>query len=486
MTMQRVMNQTTQLYGTAAGNGAFKGKQTAGAFDLVIDHTMKGPKAADQTADAGRKASAAEKPEARQTEDATQNSSKADTQTEVRTKKQIESGRKSESSRNEAAAGQVKEDMPEEITGDAATLEKISAMLNMVRDTVKELLGLSDAELDQLMEVQGMELTDLLQPQNLQQLVLAKNGENDLLAVLTDEMLADAMNQLVQAVETVKEASGLELTQEQIKSLLEGALPQMEEKEAVHGEDAAESGRKVPAQARKEEAEKTVNPDKKEVASELASQKNNGSNGITSAETSKTEESSFRESSQRSSGEQKEEAADQFEAFLNNLSKASSTTRTEVQGGEIHQVQIREIADQIIQRIRVTVSPDQSSMELQLNPEHLGKVNLSVQSRNGIMTAQFIVQNEISREAVESQLHLLRDALNQQGLKVEAIEVSIAANSFEQSREGEFNGQKETKSDRRSNRISMDDAVNMTEEEDETVFERDVTGVRGSRIDYTA
>ncbi len=63
----------------------------------------------------------------------------------------------------------------------------------------------------------------------------------------------------------------------------------------------------------------------------------------------------------------------------------------------------------------------------------MGKVNLSVVMKEGVATANFIVQNEMVKEALQSQMQVLRDNLEQQGLKVESIEVTVAEYGFEQS-----------------------------------------------------
>ena len=48
-------------------------------------------------------------------------------------------------------------------------------------------------------------------------------------------------------------------------------------------------------------------------------------------------------------------------------------------------------------------------LEMSLNPESLGKVNLNITSKDGVMTAQITTQNEVSKEALESQLQILKD-----------------------------------------------------------------------------
>ena len=74
-------------------------------------------------------------------------------------------------------------------------------------------------------------------------------------------------------------------------------------------------------------------------------------------------------------------------------------------------------------------------MEMQLNPEHLGKLYLSVSERDGVIRAQITTQNENVKQALEAQLVELRQNLGQQGVKVDAIEVTVGTHQFEQNLE---------------------------------------------------
>lgn len=93
------------------------------------------------------------------------------------------------------------------------------------------------------------------------------------------------------------------------------------------------------------------------------------------------------------------------------------------------------VVKQIVEQIKVQIRPDSTSMELQLNPENLGKVNLHISSKEGAVTAQLFVQNETVKTMIEGQLSVLREAMAQQGVKVEAVEVAVETGSFERNLE---------------------------------------------------
>ena len=77
-------------------------------------------------------------------------------------------------------------------------------------------------------------------------------------------------------------------------------------------------------------------------------------------------------------------------------------------------------------------SAEETSMELSLHPASLGNVNVLLSSGKDGITAKFTAQNELVKEAVEAQLVQLQQKFEENGVKVTAIEVTIASHAFEQ------------------------------------------------------
>ena len=123
--------------------------------------------------------------------------------------------------------------------------------------------------------------------------------------------------------------------------------------------------------------------------------------------------------------------------------------------------------------MKVTISAETTSMEMQLNPENLGKVYVNISSNEGVVNAQFHATNEIVKEALETQIATLRENLNQAGVKVDAIEVTIASHEFErnleqnqQNPEETTDAQKEQMNKRRNLSVdSLDDLSGLMTEE---------------------
>ena len=98
-------------------------------------------------------------------------------------------------------------------------------------------------------------------------------------------------------------------------------------------------------------------------------------------------------------------------------------------------VDTMKLLEQVTEQIRVNVSEGISSMEMQLNPENLGKVFVNITSKEGVIHAQLAASNEAVRTALESQIADLRQNLNQAGVKVDAVEVTVASHGFEKNLE---------------------------------------------------
>jgi flagellar hook-length control protein FliK len=295
------------------------------------------------------------------------------------------------------------------------------------------------------------------------------------------------MKQLLETVNGIQTSSNLQISQEQIKALLAQLQLQGQEviaegtQEVMHPEKQLSFTEEL---AKKQEAVNTSNGSKDNSDSTPVIDNQNGTEVVTKlTEAQETNSGTQGDANTKENSDGK--AEDQFQVFVDNLVKAAPATEIDLSGNLVRVTELREIANQIIERIKVSIQPDQTSMEIQLNPENLGKVNLSVQSKNGVMTAQFVVQNEMSKEAIESQLHTLRETLNQQGIKVEAIEVTVSTYGFDQKEESS-GSQPEAKKDRSGRPISLEAAFDMAELSEEEILNEDGTGIRGSQIDYTA
>ena len=93
------------------------------------------------------------------------------------------------------------------------------------------------------------------------------------------------------------------------------------------------------------------------------------------------------------------------------------------------------ILKQLADFVKIIKNENLTEMELQLHPASLGTVNVSLVTKGGAVTAEFTTQNEAVRAAIESQVSQLITNLEEQGVKVEAVEVSVASHQMERNLE---------------------------------------------------
>lgn len=65
------------------------------------------------------------------------------------------------------------------------------------------------------------------------------------------------------------------------------------------------------------------------------------------------------------------------------------------------------------------------TIEMQLTPEHLGKVKVALELKEGSVTAHIQVQSEAAKQAVDQGMQQLRDNLGQHGFRIENLSVSV-------------------------------------------------------------
>ena len=155
-------------------------------------------------------------------------------------------------------------------------------------------------------------------------------------------------------------------------------------------------------------------------------------------------------------------------------------------------VNTQDVIDQIVESARVILTEDKTSMELQLNPQNLGKIILKVTEQEGAVTAKIMTQNAVVKEALEAQTVELRQNLEQAGVKVDAVEVTVASHEFEknleQNAEGEKQqGEQQEKEKGRTRRLNLNDLSELSGvmSEEETLAAK-MMAEQGNSVDYTA
>ena len=98
-------------------------------------------------------------------------------------------------------------------------------------------------------------------------------------------------------------------------------------------------------------------------------------------------------------------------------------------------VNTTEIIRQIVNQISIANTTGESVIEMQLNPENLGKLYINVTEKNSEITARIAVSNEAVKNALESQMATLRENLQDANIRVNDVEITIATHEFERNLE---------------------------------------------------
>lgn len=417
---------------------------------------------------------------------------------------------------NAAAANNVS--VKEKVTPDAIKEEASEPLADYeqdIRNVLKEEFSVTDEEITQAMEELGLGFLDLRNMQNLTNLIQTLTGE-DIGTLLLSDAFTNAMEQITAVTDDL--CAQLGITREELDVLCEAwdQAAASDEAETVLP-DAVEAETTADTQVNTEtvnakqtddtKASQTAAADGVEVT--VVKQDDNATEDQTTAVTTVETTEQTAEDMTGSSGEN----ADQQEHF-----KQSKETRADMSDTGVHvtghqsvqteefvlptestqpyttsQIDVNDVINQIARNVRVTISEAATSMEMQLNPEHLGKIYLNISEREGVIRAQITAQNEAVKEALETQLVELRTNLSQQGIKVDAVEVTVGTHEFEQNLEGnakqeEQQGQQMEESQKQTRRnLNLDDLDGlsglMTEEEQ---LAAQIMRDNGNQVDYTA
>ncbi len=86
------------------------------------------------------------------------------------------------------------------------------------------------------------------------------------------------------------------------------------------------------------------------------------------------------------------------------------------------------VVDQMIAHFSMNRQNESSAINLKLHPQELGELRMEIKVEQDNIKAHIIAQNPQAQEMIDKHLPRLREALEQQGLHLQEIEVTVAAN----------------------------------------------------------
>lgn len=311
--------------------------------------------------------------------------------------------------------------------------EDVIEAAGTVVNEIANVLEVSVEEVMDAIENLGMEITAVLDETNIPQIAVEITGAEDAMAIMTDEALFEDVKEITSVVEETNSdlAKELGVSEDELGDMIKSSLVQ-----------ESDADKRIA---------KNLNSD---------SARENGSNA----------------------GEQMNFA----QTVVENIKEAAQSSHTAEVG---YTADMNEIYSQVSENLKLNMSEDVTEMEINLHPASLGNVKIQVAARDGMITANFVTQNEQVKAALEAQIVELKDNMNEQGIRVESIEITLASHAFEEnlSKEGDSSASEgETKKKRRQinlNEIEDSDDIII---EDEIRIAREMMMHNGTTVDYMA
>lgn len=220
-------------------------------------------------------------------------------------------------------------------------------------------------------------------------------------------------------------------------------------------------------------------------------------NGITSDEnTEKTQSKSQVDSSFDDSGERilhHEDGAHSDNSVLHASVSEQLNTDTSFEMSQSQsrlRVDTTDIIRQIVDSMSISNTTEESAINLQLTPESLGRMYINVSQKNSEISARIAVSNEAVKEALQTQMVNLKEALNNSGIRVNEVEITVASHEFERNLEqGAANDSRQQESTNSYNGSNSSDSGIDSDMMQDRAEERLVTQImrdNGNSVDFTA
>lgn len=360
--------------------------------------------------------------------------------------------------------------------------EKIADAVNDVKDKIKKELNVTDEDIANAMETLGITFIDLLQPEKLTQLVTQLTGSEDNLLFVTDADMFNKLNSILdvaaQGVQMISEE--LNVDSSDVLNVIDTAkdvLSSMEDK--AQTDDTAKTAVQQSSidYVTDDDTAKEMQPDTKEDALTTV---------IKEKLTVNVTENSGTDNSRNNMSDKKDNSTDMFNYVADNLSQGIKETIDSLAVDNESFINELDIARQVIDTVKVTAGQQLSSIEVMLNPENLGSVHVTVTAKDGIVTAQLTAQNEQVKHALENQIVNLKENFENQGIKVDAVEVTIQSHSFEAAYDGNH---KDNKQETHNNRHKIDISALFEDDDDlsdEEIRKNNLMNNENSSVEYSA
>lgn len=141
----------------------------------------------------------------------------------------------------------------------------------------------------------------------------------------------------------------------------------------------------------------------------------------------------------------------------------------------------------LVERINLAKSNGETQLQIQLKPEHLGKVSIVLSQANGELTAKIQAEDLGVKNMLNSQINMLVDNLADKGIKISGLEVvytGIPGENFDRSNSRQQSEEGSAKA--RPDQISIDEAEAGLSEDPAWGISQSVADDELSSVEYRA
>lgn len=351
------------------------------------------------------------------------------------------------------AADTGKADKTDKSKQDNKSDEKVNDAVQNVKDTIKEELDVPDEDIAKAMEVLGITDNDLLSVVKVTELVSALTGA-DSITLITDDDMSGKLTSVLDAVNTA---------QKDIADMLNTDV------------DDAVLVVRTDAVVKKDTDETVVKNTDSSITDNQSVSETESLSDVLAAKVTAQGSSKHEESTGEHTGEHTGEQNHNTQSYggvADSIIQSMKDSFADIVTEDTSRVSEADIVNQVIDQIKLSSGRELTSIEVMLNPERLGSVHVTVTAKNGILSAQIAAQNEQVKTALENQVTALKENFQNQGIKVEAVEITVMTHQFEA---GQNFGQNE--SERKQSEQKINKKLNLSDymdDEDETVSAQDI------------
>ena len=363
--------------------------------------------------------------------------------------------------------------------------EALSTIVSELGQKIAEILNVSPEEFQDLLEANGITESGLLDKDVMSSFLVNALGAESKLDLLTDEAGCEIFKAGMEILTEVLASDSPvgEMTVSDLVDAVNKALPEGDQKLQAIVPDVK------PEDPKAESVDRFVRNSNGDF--ELVSVSDSGSVTGEAKVVMQSQETSKDGKGSENSGE--EHAAGAHAQFQMQAHGPADIEAPAPEAPVSYTENVNEIADQILDNMKTVTNGDFSDVEMQLHPASLGTLHIHVTNNAGVITASFVTENEAVKAAVESQMVRLAEQFEEQGIKVEAVEVTVASHSFEgnldQSAGQPEGGNESGRSHSRTRRIDlsgMDDELDTSDMDDDERIAAEMMAANGNKVDYTA